>query len=308
MKKNNRVYGVAGIRSIMANWNADFSGRPKHTSKNEIYGSDKAFKYPMKAAWVNQGENVLYIKSFKDEKGKFQPCTLKERYEFLFEPLAKESDKVLGNLFNAIDVMNFGATFAEGTQSFSITGAVQVGQGFNLYKGTKIEVQDILSPFRNSSKDDAEATSLGTKTVVDRAHYCYPFTVNPNSYDCYVGLAKDFEGYTEEAYEKFKVAALNSATAFATNSKYGCDNEYSIFVEMKAGSNYTLPDLAQLISLQYENSQCELNLERLNSLLNTAISQEIDKIEVYYDPYQLKLKGLEHEKAQYFNIYSREVI
>jgi CRISPR-associated protein Csh2 len=308
MKKTNRVYGLAGIRSIMSNWNADFSGRPKHTSKNEIYGSDKAFKYPIKSAWVNQGEKVLYIKSYKDEKGKLQPCTLKERYENLFEPLAKESPKVLGNLFQAIDVMNFGATFAEGTQSFSITGAVQVGQGFNLYKGTRIEVQDILSPFRNSSKEDAEATSLGTKTVVDRAHYCYPFTVNPFSYDVYVGLAENFEGYTEEAYQKLKLGLLGSATAFATNSKYGCDNEYSIFVEMKTGSLFVLPDLAQLVTLQYEKGSTQLNLEKLNALLNTKISDEIDRIEVYYDPYQIQLQGLEHNKAIYYNIYSREVI
>lgn len=28
---NKRVYGVIGISSIMANWNADFSGYPKST-------------------------------------------------------------------------------------------------------------------------------------------------------------------------------------------------------------------------------------------------------------------------------------
>lgn len=45
---NQRVYGVMGISSVMANWNADFSGYPKTTSKGDIFGSDKAFKYPMK--------------------------------------------------------------------------------------------------------------------------------------------------------------------------------------------------------------------------------------------------------------------
>ena len=28
----NRIYGVIGIRSMMANWNADFTGFPKTTS------------------------------------------------------------------------------------------------------------------------------------------------------------------------------------------------------------------------------------------------------------------------------------
>ena len=32
---NKRVYGVIGISSIMANWNADFSGYPKST-QNEM--------------------------------------------------------------------------------------------------------------------------------------------------------------------------------------------------------------------------------------------------------------------------------
>lgn len=43
-----RVYGVLGISSIMANWNADFTGYPKTTQDGTTFGSDKALKYPMK--------------------------------------------------------------------------------------------------------------------------------------------------------------------------------------------------------------------------------------------------------------------
>lgn len=43
---NKRVYGILGISSIMANWNADFSGYPKTTSDGLVFGSDKALKYP----------------------------------------------------------------------------------------------------------------------------------------------------------------------------------------------------------------------------------------------------------------------
>ena len=39
-----RVYGVIGVRSIMSNWNADFTGYPKTTSNGDIFGSDKALK------------------------------------------------------------------------------------------------------------------------------------------------------------------------------------------------------------------------------------------------------------------------
>ena len=59
---NKRVYGVIGIKSIMANWNADFSGYPKTISTGEVFGSDKALKFPMKKMWENEGEKVLYIK------------------------------------------------------------------------------------------------------------------------------------------------------------------------------------------------------------------------------------------------------
>ena len=60
---NKRIYGVLGIRSIMANWNADFTGYPKTISTGEVFGSDKALKYPMKKMWEAQGKKVLYVKS-----------------------------------------------------------------------------------------------------------------------------------------------------------------------------------------------------------------------------------------------------
>ena len=37
-KMNKRVYGVLGISSVMANWNADFSGFPKTTTKGQFFG------------------------------------------------------------------------------------------------------------------------------------------------------------------------------------------------------------------------------------------------------------------------------
>ena len=56
-----RVYGVLGISSIMANWNADFSGYPKTTSDGNVFGSDKALKYPMKKMWDNEGLSAEFI-------------------------------------------------------------------------------------------------------------------------------------------------------------------------------------------------------------------------------------------------------
>ncbi|MEI3225936.1 MAG: type I CRISPR-associated protein Cas7 [Lachnospiraceae bacterium] len=143
-----RVYGVLGISSIMANWNADFSGYPKTTSDGNVFGSDKALKYPMKKMWDNEGQKVLYIKSMKFAKdNSLVPNSLAERYEVLFGEgtlkNSKDSKEVLSNLMSAVDVKNFGATFAEAKNNFSITGAVQFGQGFNKYEDTQAEEQQI---------------------------------------------------------------------------------------------------------------------------------------------------------------------
>ena len=264
----NRVYGVIGIVSKMANWNADFTGYPKTTSDGDTFGSDKALKYPMKKMWENQGEKILYIKSMKlspyEKKGKDKkvekgialgPRSLKERYEYLNGGCnlsdCKDSKIVLTNLFNSLDVKNFGATFAESGNNISITGAVQIGQGFNKYDGTSPEEQQILSPFRDASKDNANEDSeeaknstLGTKIVSNEAHYFYPFVINPMAYKEYIELEVT-DGYTEDDYAKFKQAALVSATSFATNAKVGCENEFALFVETE--SDLYLPNLSEFI-------------------------------------------------------------
>lgn len=319
MKFRNRVYGVVGIRGIMSNWNADFSGRPKTTSKNNIFGSDKALKYPIKYQWVNEGEKVLYIKSYKEEKDKIQPRSLKERYEHIFDTKLDKKAKpreVLSNLFSAVDVMNFGATFAEENQNISITGAVQIGQGMNIYDDTRIEIQDILSPFRNpkakAKKDDEEIerlqSSIGTKIVADETHYCYPFVVNPFAYDEYAHIIEGFEGYSKEMYEKFKDGALRAATAFATNSKFGCDNEYAVFIKMNEESKLSLPNLASFIGFEKGDKKDILNLRSLNDVLTEKVLEEIQEIEIYIDPFNLELNGLKLEKAKVMNIFTREVI
>lgn len=302
MKMLNRVYGVAAIKSIMANWNADFSARPKTISNGMIFGSDKAFKYPIKRMWQAMGEKVLVIKSYKldvkkqndEEFEKLQPRDLQERYEQIFETTIDDktsSKEVLKNLFSAVDVMNFGATFAQNKQNISITGAVQFGQGFNKYENAQIETQEILSPYRNSSekKEDATASSLGSKVVTDEAHYFYPFSVNPNNYLEYLDLGiEGFEGYTKEAYEKFKKGCLVAATAFHTNSKNGCENELALFITCRENSNLYLPNLDRYVDFAKEDAKNIINLEQLAKLVHSHY-EDIESIEVYYNPLDTKI-------------------
>lgn len=309
---NNRVYGVIGISSVMANWNADFSGYPKTTTKGEVFGSDKALKYPMKKMWEDNEEKVLYIKSIKTEDGKYNPRTLKDRYEYIFdEKLDKNKSNfdILKKLFTAIDVKNFGATFAESGANLSITGAVQIGQGFNKYDDSEIQVQSILSPFqdpkateKNKNNEEAKNTTLGTKIVSDEAHYFYPFTINPMAYNEFVKMGAT-EGYTEEDYKKFKEASLTSATYFATNSKVGCENEFALFVETD-GDLY-LPNLDKYIEFQKgeEKNVIQVTCE---DLLN-EVSERIQKIEIYYNPYTTVIES-KIKNITCYNIFTKQII
>ena len=297
-KMNNRVYGVVGIKSILANWNADFTGRPKTTSDGNIFGSDKAFKYPIKKMWESEDkdEKVLYVKSYKNEKGNLQARTLAERFEQLFGKdvkSIKDKKEILKYLFSAIDVQNFGATFAEGSNNISITGAVQIGQGLNKYEDSAVEVIDILSPFVDATKKDtAQNTSIGKKIVSNEAHYFYPFSVNPQNYDIYTKEIEDLEGYTKESYEKFKRGCLIAATAYNTNSKAGCENEFALFVECKENSKLYLANLDQYIKFEKQEEKDIIDVTELEEILNKEeIKSEIEKVEIYYNPYTTNLVG-----------------
>ncbi|AHJ12408.1 type I CRISPR-associated protein Cas7 [Sulfurospirillum multivorans] len=297
-----RVYGVIGIKAKMANWNADFTGRPKSTSNGDIFGSDKALKYPMKKMWENEGKKVLFIKSWKDEKGSIVPNQLGERYKLLFNDIDKktETKEVMNNLFKAIDVKNFGATFAVEGQNISITGAVQFGQGFNKYDDTNIEIQDILSPFTDSKAEEkgkeAKQSTLGTKITVDEAHYFYGFSINPKNYDEYKTLlGSEFQGYTEADYAEFKKVALVSATAYSTNSKFGCENEFALFLTCKDEECY-LPDLSDYI--KFDSQKREIDLSDLEKLIEGKYAS----VEVYFNPFKLSLKT----SLSRFNIFTQE--
>lgn len=293
---NKRVYGVVGIKSRLANWNADFTGRPRTTSNGDVFGSDKAFKYPIKKMWEANGEKVLYVKSYKKEKTDLTARTPKERYKQLFgKELENKKDKMelLRNLFSAIDVKNFGATFAvDNNNNVSITGAVQVGQGLNKYDETSTEVIDILSPFTNEKNEDAKNTSIGKKIVSNEAHYFYPFSINPENYNIYTNEIENLEGYNEEDYQKFKEACLVAATAYNTNSKAGCENEFALFVECKENSKLYLANLDQYIEFEKGTEKDAINIEKLAEILNEdQIKDKIDRIEIYYNPYTTELKG-----------------
>lgn len=308
-----RVYGVLGISSIMANWNADFSGYPKTTSDGNVFGSDKALKYPMKKMWDNEGLKVLYIKSMKFAKdNSLVPNSLAERYEVLFGEgtlkNSKDSKEVLSNLMSAVDVKNFGATFAEAKNNFSITGAVQFGQGFNKYEDTQAEEQQILSPFRDGSKDkekegEAKNSTLGTKITSNEAHYFYPFVINPLAYKELVNLGVT-DGYTEEDYQNFRRTALTATTSYATNAKEGCENEFALFVETEP--DLYLPNLSEYMTFEKGENTNIIDLKNCSEIL-AELKGRIKSVEIYYNPYTTRLEN-EPEEAKIYNIITQKEV
>lgn len=291
---NNRVYGVVGVGAKMSMWNADMNLSAKRNSEGVIFGSDKALKFAMKDLWQKQGEKVLAIKH-RDEN--YNLLNLKDIYKMEFGtdlPAKKDKEgnvKVLKNILQCIDVVNFGVTFAVGDQNIGITGAVQVGQGLNKWEDAEVETIDILSPYVNSTKEEASMTSIGSKNVVNEAHYVYPFTVNPSNYNYLKEIIDGFNGYTKEDYLKLKENLLVCATALETNSKTGCENEFAIFVECKDDSKLYLANLDSYIDIDYledSNRLRKLDITKLQNYLEFK-NADISKIEVYYNPYKLEL-------------------
>ena len=76
--------------------------------------------------------------------------------------------------------------------------------------------------------------------------------------------------------------------------KFGANNEFALFVETKENSKYYLPDLSEYI--EYKNNT--IDLSKIDGILK---NDEIESIEVYYNPTTSKLLKLEAE-AKYFNI------
>ena len=286
MKK--RVYGIIGVSSLMSNWNADFTGNPKSTLDGRIFGSDKALKYSFRKLWNDQGKKVLYFKTLK--KDNLQPMELDEKYEELFGEGEKSGSKkakgdkeliVLSNLLNTVDGKQFGITFPSKKYSqFSVTGAVQIKQGYNFYKNT-VNIQDVLSPFKNSNNKDADNSSIGKMIFTDETHYFYPFIINPMAYKEYEKLGLT-NGYTEEDYKLFKETALKSVTALNSASKFGCSNEFALFIE--TDEFLDMPVIDRFLSYEKRTNESKAKIKfNLNSVLG-LYKKDIKKVEVYYNP------------------------
>ena len=97
---------------------------------------------------------------------------------------------------------------------------------------------------------------------------------------------------------------LVSATAFATNSKAGCENEFALFVETE--SELYLPNLAEYIRFVKEEGEKNIIEVNCSNLIN-SVKENVKNIEIYYNPYTTEIK-CEIEGVKKYNIFTQKEV
>ena len=364
-KFTNRVFGAVLVKSVVANYNADFTGSPRTLPNGVVYATDKALKYCIRNYLKGNDQNKLFYTT-RHKRENMQPLDIDETYVELFgsypsrgkeikensevkkikgkedkakafeEQVKEEVDKfinenegyviaqsinnnyllqrtidnkinfhiighkpedikrvpILQNLFKAIDIKLFGATFASKEGNISIHGNAQITHGLNIYAENNIFTEDIVSPFRNSSEksDDSQQTTIGNQTVLEEGHYLHNFTINPKNSEELVKLI-DNQGYlTTDDITQFKEAMNRGVSYLDSASKIGVENEFSIFVTLNENERIQLPSFTTLIKVesQLDSFKRKLDLSEVKTLLNEGgIKDKIKSVEIYIDATKL---------------------
>ncbi|WP_212003204.1 type I CRISPR-associated protein Cas7 [Chitinophaga sp. HK235] len=286
---NNRVFGCAIVKSINANYNADFSHQPRTLPDGSVYATDKAFKYSIRNYLTkhHNDEKIFYFKSLSEE---MQPRSLEETYTRFFGPLPKSDKKesqkarkiILENMLSCLDVRLFGGTFASKDANLSLHGTVQITHGVNKFEDSHIYSEQISSPFRNSgdTSSDSMQTTLGTQFKLSEGHYVHHFSINPHNLE-EMNKQVNHHGLSMKDITILKEAMKNGVTFYDSAAKAGVENEALMWVQLKEGSRMVLPSLVNLIDI---NKEREIDLSKVSALLSRENTQkEIDKIEIYYN-------------------------
>lgn len=321
MTFNNRVFGCAIVRAINANYNADFSNQPRTLPNGKVYATDKAFKYLVKNYLKDNfsDEKIFY---FKSQKPDFNPRSLEETYDFHFPQQDREvkdgKAEFANNLLKCIDIRCFGATFAMKALSgdnvaISIHGPVQINHGINLWEENNIYSEQIMSPFSNPKEKKSEdekdkgATTLGRQSKLEEGHYLHHFSINPKNLEEIVALAgEDANNLSDADIEKLKSGLKSGATYFDSSSKAGIDNELVFWVQLKADSKKVLPTFNNLITMKKENNYSVFDFSGVKSVID-EITNEIEKIEVYYLKDSLRMENLPANTNRFDIISGNEI-
>lgn len=218
--------------------------------------------------------------------------------------------EVLKNLLTCLDIRLFGATFADSVDkvNISIHGPVQINHGKNCFvdgEGNVINelyTEDILSPF--ADKEGAQMSTIGNQSNIKEAHYVFHFSVNPkNTQEFYKKVNVEGLFLSDEDINKLKDAFNSSVTALDSSRKIGTENEVTLWVQLEEGSKKMLPSFTELISI---NENREIDFTKVEKIIN-SILDEIEKIEVYFNPSTTIIKGLsKSDKVKHFNILNNQ--
>lgn len=314
---NNRVYGLAIVRVVNANLNADFTGQPRTLPSGRVYASDKSLKhsirYYLNDVYKNE-EKVFYIKTLNEN---LNPRTLDERYTqkgFIGGKGGDTKKEAAKNLLTCIDVRLFGATFAsKKVDNLSFHGPVQVEHAINVwheYSPLRYNEQ-ITSPFRNPKEkkgkeedvdkdNEREMTTIGRQSKLEEGHYFYPFTINPDNLSEINDVLdeKDAHWLSTDDVDKLKEAMQKCVSWYDSASKIGCENELLIWITLREGSHLIMPSLSRLISLEEEKKDgiCEYNLGKLKTFIQNH-REAVESVDVLYDSTSCKVKN-EPEECQ----------
>jgi len=197
---------------------------------------------------------------------------------------------ILQNLFKALDIRLFGATFASKEGNISIHGNAQITHGINIYYENNIFTEDIVSPFRNSNEKsgDSQQTTIGNQTVLEEGHYLHNFTINPKNSEELIKLIDDKGYLTTDDIELFKEGINRGVSYLDSASKIGVENEFSIFVTLNDDEKIQLPSFTTLIQVeeQVESFKRKLDLSEIKTLLDD-VEDRIKEVEIYIDATKL---------------------
>src|SRR3989344_1102831 len=198
--------GIFIVKAKNSSFNSDFSGLPRRLpdQNGTIYATDKALKYCIRKYLHDKGEKVFVWRRYKDSSNPMninenliELFSLKEAFnKYCVEKKTKDEKRteaakeyikekigdidILKKLLSAIDNRLFGVTYA-GATNISVTGCVQFSYGVNKMGENIYYNNDILSPYQDVKKSDAEQQTLGNETKTLEAHYVYDFIINPNN-------------------------------------------------------------------------------------------------------------------------------
>lgn len=301
----NRVFGCAIVKAINANYNADFTHQPRTLPDGTVYATDKAFKYSIRHYLKDHypEEKILFYKRLNKD---MNPFTLAETYDAVLGNLESDSKPVvLKNLLSCLDVRFFGATFAAKGKSkkinVSIHGPVQVNHAMNRFTSGEIYSEQIMSPFRNpeaEGREEREASTLGQQSKLREGHYVHHFSINPQNLSAVRKLADNGPGLTDEDIARLKEAMRSGVTYYDSAAKAGTDNELLLWVQLKEGSRKVLPVFTEFIGISRDNGNVVIDFGEIRQVINN-VSDQVDRIEVYYNPENTRLDRLPDDVQKY---------